>query len=303
MEQAFIGLSPQVRFTREARNLRVVVDRLAQALASEPAIIASGSVSTMQPGVGSDMPAISVTLDLLQIKGRGVGRIVREGHGTTRNVQSTAVQTSASFETQTFDSGLTRYKLWPLPIRRNPNAPRGSFGQHDIKVTNLTTGTPYVFSRVPASESEFTLDPETGVLRFGAPQTVGHQLEIEHWTVAWRNDIRAERYQGEMTLDVWGASFATVEDIAGQVIQRLEGPPQLLKTFGFDALSGARLGPAKSDVFDPLGGSSFVRWRQELCYRFHFDAELGGEASSGGVIRRIDVDIDGKLPDPFSITQ
>ena len=283
--------------------MKIVLDRLALVLASEPAVVSQGSVSTMQPALGSDMPSCTVGLDLLEDRGRGLGRIVRAGHGITRNLQVVSVQASGSFETSSFDPDLVRFKLWPLPIRRNPDTSRGPIGPHDVSVTNMTTGVPYSYASAPSGPSEFDLDPEAGILRFGAPQVPGHQLEIEHWMVAWREDIQAERYQGEMILNVWGADFATVEDISGRVMERLQRSHRLLKTYGFDSLSGSYLGFAQSDVFNPLAGSSFSRWRQEFRYRFSFDTELGGESSSGGVIRRIDVNIDGKLPDPFSITQ
>lgn len=204
--------------------MNIVVDRLGKVLASEPAVVALGAVSTIRPEHQSDMPAITVTLDVSETAGRGLGRIIRARHGIVKNVQTVVVQAGSQFESATFDQSLTQFKLWPLPVRRNPNAPQGSFGAHDIRVTNLASGDEYAFSKPPSSSNEFYLDPEVGVLTFGGLQVAGHQLEIEHWTLAWREDIRSELYQRELALSAWGSSYATVDDIFRRLIARLRSP-------------------------------------------------------------------------------
>jgi hypothetical protein len=49
-------------------------------------------------------------------------------------------------------------------------------------------------------------------------------------------------------------------------------------------------------------GSTFPAWKQSLEYKFAFEAEDGGEVSSGIPIKRIDVDMDDYIVEEFSIT-
>ena len=105
---------------------------------------------------------------------------------------------------------------------------------------------------IPVPRSLERLQATTGIIGFGSPQTIGHELEVSHWTMTWREDVIAERYRGEMTLIVWGNDYSGVADIARQTAGRLAGSRELLKTAGFDSMSGSFFGTAYSGVFDPL---------------------------------------------------
>jgi hypothetical protein len=63
----------------------------------------------------------------------------------------------------------------------------------------------------------------------------------------------------------------------------------------------ASLEPVENIRHDPPVGSPFSVWKQRLGYKFAFEAEEGGELSSGIPIKRIDVDMDEHIVESFSI--
>ena len=75
----------------------------------------------------------------------------------------------------------------------------------------------------------------------------------------------------------------------------------MLRDKGFSSLQPQSLGPIENVLQSPGAGASFPVWRQELGYKFSFEAEEGGELSSGVPIKRIDAGLDDFLVESFSI--
>jgi hypothetical protein len=126
---------------------------------------------------------------------------------------------------------------------------------------------------------------------FGGAQLTGEKLEVVHWTVTWRDDIVGDRYRGMLLLELWASSPSQIGTLARRLQQRLQTQLALLRQKGFVALRPASLDPAETSLYEPPSGSAFPVWRQRLSYRFVFEAEEGGELSSGVPIERIAVDV------------
>jgi hypothetical protein len=78
---------------------------------------------------------------------------------------------------------------------------------------------------------------------------------------------------------------------------------ELLRQKGYLRLSPSSAGVIEQTLHSPAVGSSFLVCRQKLEYRYSFEAQEGGELSSGGVIKQIDVDMDGHLDEVFSVPE
>lgn len=278
--------------------MNLVVDRLAQVLAATPnPVLATERVGTKTPAALADIPRVSVALELEPPSGTGIGRIAREGHIVTKHVQVVSIADPDSG----FDESLTRWRLDPLPIKKNPDSPHRGLGGDDILVRNLATDTQYLFTEAPEEQTEFRFDPNGAVLVFGRAQATGESLEVQHWTLTLRDDIVPERYRGRMMLTSWGRDFQELDQLSRALLDRLSKDRRRLVAEGFERLVPLRLGPAEQSTHDALAASPFSLWRQEIAYAFDFDVELGGDISAGGRIQRIDVDMDKDINEPFAI--
>jgi hypothetical protein len=153
----------------------------------------------------------------------------------------------------------------------------------------------------PAAREEYALEALRAFLRFGLPQQSGDKLEVLYWTIEFRDDIVPVRYAGNATLSVWAANAQEAAGLCRGIERILSGPRETLRSYGFALLNPTRRAPAES-ISQPVGaGSALAAWRQELGYRFVFEAEPAGQTSSGGPIKRIDVQADDGLNEAFSI--
>jgi len=76
-----------------------------------------------------------------------------------------------------------------------------------------------------------------------------------------------------------------------------------LRQKGFLKLQPEKLEAAENTLHAPPVGSPFSVWKQKLSYTFLFEAEEGGELSSGIPIKQIDVDMNKHLVESFSIPE
>jgi hypothetical protein len=278
-----------------------VVDRLAAFLSAPPdAAVGSAAVGARQPATSGDLPALVIGLRIDDVKGLGLGGFVRQGHTPTQS--TTTIEVGASEET--FTPGLQTLRISPLPLVRNPTASGSSFSEADIQLRNSTDPAnprEYQLSDNPTRADQFRVVPSRGEIVFGRPQTAGDRLEVVHWTLTWREDIRAERFSGRVTLEAWASSFADLNGIVQRSLAKLRGAPEALRQQGFQRLVPAGLSPASQARWEPAIGTAVLVCRQLMEFRFTAEIEQGGEISSGGVIRRIDVAMDDTVDEQFSI--
>jgi hypothetical protein len=114
-----------------------------------------------------------------------------------------------------------------------------------------------------------------------------------------RDETRGDRYDGVVSLEVWGASFAQVSGISQSLETRLGADRTLLREKGFVSLRPAGLAAAENVMHPAATSAAFAAWRQRVDYRFIFETQEGGEPIDGGLIERVDVDL-AKPPEAFS---
>ena len=271
--------------------LSLVVDKCVEVLASQPdPVLPAANLGAKRPASGADIPAISISLAVDDTRGIGFGRFLRAGDALA---QHTAI-VDVSATPETFSSDLRSLRIAPLPLKKNPAALQADFTGENVQIRNVTDlGHPllYRFTPQPTHTAEYRLDVASAQIVFGGAQTAGEKLEVVHWTVTWRDDIVGDRYRGTLLLELWASSPSQIGTLARRLQQRLQSQLALLRQKGFVALRPASLDPAETSLYAPPSGSAFPVWRQRLSYRFVFEAEEGGELSSGVPIERIAVDV------------
>jgi len=280
----------------------IVVDRLVEALASGGnAILSADRLGSRKPAAGIDVPAIVVEVNFQTAKGAGLGRFVRAGESIVSATSIIEVEATVD----TFSPSLKSLRISPLPLKRNPSSTTENFSAADIQiknVTDLSNPIDYTFIEQPTSRTEYTLNRATAEIVFGSPQIAGEKLEVSHWTVTWRDEILGDKYSGSLSIEVWENSFNLTRDLSRRLQDKLQTDRALLRTKGFQSLQPLTLGPIENVSQPVTVGSAFSAWKQKLEYRFAFEAEDGGELSSGVPIKRIDVDMDDFIVEEFAVT-
>ena len=240
-------------------------------------LLGAGRMGSQSPTGPGDVPAVVMSLTVDSTAANGIGSFLREGHQLTRNTAIVAVQAGP-------DSFSADLKTLPLPSPlRNPG---------DVQVGRVQGPSqivPYRLTATPATVEEFRVDSLNEKVIFGAPQPAGAQLQVSSWTIVFRDDITGARSSGAINLEVWGGSSAELSTLAGKLQTKLYTDRAGLRQSGFGVLQPAGLSAAESIAYQPGTGSAFPVWKQTLTYKFHFDFEQGGDASSGGPIRKINI--------------
>ena len=281
--------------------MNIVVDRMAEVLSSQPgAVLTAGSVGRRRPAGSADVPSVAVSLRLEGGGKSGLGRFIRSGDAMTRSGRVVEVRTGLD----AFNADLKRLRISPLPLRRNPSSTGAGFTANDLQVrnvTNISRPVEYRMEGEPAARDAFRVDVKRAEIVFGAPQTQGERLEVTHWTVAWRDEVLGDRFRGTMIFELWGSAFAEVEALSRRLQAKLSSDPATLRQKGFLRVAPAGLEPVENVMHTPTVGTAFPVWTQRLEYSFAFEAEEGGEVSSGLPIKRIDVELDDQLVESFTV--
>jgi hypothetical protein len=257
-----------------------VIDGMVQLLSAPPdPLLAAARMGDRLPSSPSDLPAVAMSLIVEGLRGNGLGSFRREGHQLTQITNAVRVQAGPD----TFSADLKALQL-PLPLR-NPDKVQIT------RVTGPNQPVSYRLTSFPAVVEEYRLDSLRGQVIFGAAQPAGEQLQVTSWTQIFRDDITGEHSNGTITLEVWGGSAAEVSTLGRNLEAKLANPTDT-RPWGFGVLQSAGLTATENTAYQPAVGSPFPVWKQRLTYKFHFDMELGGEASSGGPIRKINLDLE-----------
>lgn len=281
--------------------MNLVIDKFVEVLLMAPTpVLASGNVGLKKPSGSGDVPAIFISLNIESNKGNGIGRFIRAGDTIAKNTNVTEVKSS----TEAFLNDFKLLRLWPLPLKKNPSSVEEKFTELDVQVKNVTdpnTSVDYRMVDEPIQKEEFKLDVPGAQIIFGQTQTEGDKIEIVHWTVTWRNEILGERYSGLMILEIWTNGSNEVDEVSRRLQNKLKSNQAALRQKGFLKLQPAGLESIENKLIEPPTDSFFSVWKQKLKYKFVFEAEEGGELSSGVPIKRIDVDMNDNLAESFIV--
>lgn len=109
------------------------------------------------------------------------------------------------------------------------------------------------------------------------------------------------RYAGTATLEIWSTSPSATDLLARRVQDRLQREPQRVRDQGFWSCRPHMLDVALPALHTPPTGSPFPVWKQRLTYEFVFEAEEAETLPGGGPIQKIDIDVDDRLVETFSV--
>lgn len=281
-----------------------IIKKFSEVMSASPdAILSPGRIGLKKPAGAGDIPAVVMSLDITGSGGAGLGSFVRPGSVVVKHTGSVTVNTHPD----TFNDKLTVCRILPLPLKKNPSSPPGkpkTFTANDLQVKNITDPTQpvtYTMADTPETNTQFTVDGPDAVIRFGAPQTMGDTLEIVHYTMTWREDISARQAAGSMGLEVWANSPENTAQISQKLQNKIVSHRTGLRQKGFFIIAPQSLQPIENFSIKPQTGSPFSVWAQKLAYRFVFESIDGGELSSGGIIKQIDIEVDNNLDETFSV--
>ena len=278
-----------------------MIDKFVEVLSAPPKpVLSAASLGAKKPSSGSDIPTIVISLKIDDSKGTGLGRFIRSGDAIVQNTAIIEVKSTP----EAFSNDLRALRIQPLPLKRNPSSVEKKFTEKDVQVKNVTDPAhPIAYRMVgePGVKEEYKLDVPQARIIFGEAQTLSEKLEVAHWTVSWRNEILGDRYGGLMMLEIWATSFNEIDRISRGLQNKVKSSRAELRQSGFMKFQSASLEPAENILHAPPVGSPFSVWKQKLEYKFAFEAEEGGELSSGIPIKRIDVDMDEHIVESFSI--
>jgi len=245
-------------------------------------------VGPAQPSAGADLPMVTVSVTGAEQPLPALGR-------TPTSLMTGALRVDTSVDLADPVLHLPGEDVALLSgDRRVLHLPHGSvvradgtgahpFGLGDLLVRRgATTFTPV--AGVPTA-TQVGLDPDAGVLRFLDPLPAAGTLELGFFVGAW--EVRTERHQGEVAVEVFAASPATAGDLSAAVDVVLTGDSIPVAT-GLRRVEPLAVGP----VTVPLAGLGLPAGARTrvLRYRFSFERIDPVVQTSGGPIRRIEVD-------------
>ena len=115
-----------------------------------------------------------------------------------------------------------------------------------------------------------------------------------------RGPRRTERLAGVLGVEVWANSRAGLMTLSQRLQDRL-GDVVAAKAVMLVRLRPERLSAGEALLQATPLGSAFPAWRQRLEYAFAYDGAFEDPMTEGAPIRRIDVEMDDRLPDHLTI--
>jgi len=267
-------------------GLTAVVDAIAAHLAATlpPP---SPAVGPTQPATGADLPAVAISVTRAEQPLPALGR-------TPVSVMTGALRVETSIDLADPVLHLPGEDVSLLsPDRRVVHLPHGSvvradgigdhpFGTGDLLVRVGPTTFPPV-AGVP-SAAQVQLDAQAGILQFLNVLPAAGTLELGYFIGAW--EVRTERHQGEVEVEVFAASGAVAADLSAAVDAVLTRDPIPVAT-GLRRVEPLGLGPIT--VAPAVLGLAATSRSRVLRYRFSFERIDPVIQTSGGPIVRVDV--------------
>src|SRR5206468_9630562 len=209
-----------------------IVESVRTFLTLNAPVMAPDRIGLQTPAMAGDLPAIVLSITHDERVPAKVNRFARTGDGLVVHTDLFDVSST----NPAFSPSLNSLRVEPLPVRKNPASYEREFGASDLPVRNLTVPRQpvnYRFVQKPTTRDEYTFRTADAHILFGQPQQVSDKLEVTHWTVASREDITVDRFQGEITVELYTATFEQAEALYTAIENKLRRERDLLRQVGF----------------------------------------------------------------------
>ncbi len=245
----------------------------------------SARVGIAEPVNALDLPAVVLSLDSVQRLGSGLGErslLITNGAlqwTSTIDLANPGLPEEPSFAL--FTSERPRELILPHGGLRQADGGEGPLGPADLTV--LVNGVARtVVTGTPASANEVRPDPAIGLLLFGSDLAATDVVVATYFIGQWER--RVTQIGGVLRADVRAAAIGDVIAVSGAVFAALAEAAQPaikgLRKISLTSLTSVGLP-------DPQRADS--RGRTAL-YAFDYEHEVNRPDSSGGIIRRVDID-------------
>ena len=255
---------------------------LGEALDPRPASIGGG-----YPVLAVELPAVSMSFSEVSGRLNGLGAVPGPVMTGALQIETSLdlAHPAAAFpegEVELLSPDRLVLQLPHGAIVRADGTPAPPFGPDDLRVA--LGGTAFTVVNHPPGAGEVEPEPETGELRFGAPLPATGTLELAYLVGTW--EVRAARYQGELTLELFAESVAGVEELSRRLEAALEEQQQP-PIRGLKSLAPRSWGP----VVVVAGVGQGRRGSRSRALRYAFDYELVEPVvrTAGGPIARVEV--------------
>ena len=240
-------------------------------------------VGATYPSVKGDLPAVVISCSSVLQQLRGIGRLPAESQTGALSVSTTV---DLANPVATFPDAIVTLLSNDRRTLTLPHGPLVAadgtttiFGSADLHVTlGATTFT--VVDAAPAA-GQVQPDPDFGVLHFGAALPGTGTLKASYFVGVW--EVLAERYQGELLVEMFATDAAGVDSLSRSVEQALltptGAPPQ-----GFN-----RIDPSAWAAIEEAGKDRAAARSRALGFTFDYDLVEPNLAASGGLIGTVSV--------------
>ncbi|WP_166424572.1 hypothetical protein [Paraglaciecola sp. 20A4] len=246
-------------------------------LTAEP-LLSSATVGVALPIINTDLPAIVLSLDNLQIPSVGLGQHTEIVSGAL------AVQTSIDLSDPLLNDGSGLSLL--SPDRMMATLQHGGLVDSEGSSTALTTadiqvdinGIPLILNQNSPRDGEFSVSALQGQLVLGRPLPPLGTLTASYFIGQWQRIV--EQLSGDLTTLVVSSSSAMSESLSNAVINVVSSAHQNIS--GLRQLNLNQLSAVNAFDMGATPASQRV-----LAWRFTFEHIVNKPESSGGIIQRI----------------
>ena len=246
-------------------------------LTAEP-LLSSATVGVALPIINTDLPAIVLSLDNLQIPSVGLGQHTEIVSGAL------AVQTSIDLSDPLLNDGSGLSLL--SPDRMMATLQHGGLVDSEGSSTALTTadiqvdinGIPLILNQNSPRDDEFSVSALQGQLVLGRPLPPLGTLTASYFIGQWQRIV--EQLSGDLTTLVVSSSSAMSESLSNAVINVVSSAHQNIS--GLRQLNLNQLSAVNAFDMGATPASQRV-----LAWRFTFEHIVNKPESSGGIIQRI----------------
>lgn len=259
-----------------------MLDTFETMLASMGLAPAPALLGVTEPVAAEELPALVIAIEQSQSPGNGLGQrstVVRDGALPWRasiNLVNPVLPQDPAFSLLSVN-------------RRELTLPHGGLVRADGSAGPLTAadlevrvdGVLRTLVGATAAAGEYSANPLTGTLTFGAPLPATGTVAANYLVGQWER--RVVRTGGIARLTILAADAATVLALSKQVLEGLSfavGAPAQ----GLTGLSVTELGSIA-----PVAPPGLAARQRAMRLRFDFEFEVNLPDSSGGIIRRIPV--------------